>query len=146
MPSPPAASASGQPDDGAAAQLGSQAGRAHAVVVGVLVTEALLVAGVAVWLALSTVQQGADEEGIAVGALVFFVMAAALLGALAVAARRRWGPAHGMAVTLQLLALPMVWQMTQQGFWVGAVPIGALAVAGLVALLSPDGRAAFGRG
>ena len=64
---------------------------------------------------------------------------------VAVGLFRRMGFAYGATVAIQLLCLPIAWQMASESFWLGAIPLATGALAALIALLSPAGRAAFDR-
>jgi hypothetical protein len=86
-----------------------------------------------------------SNRDVAVGTMAYFLTLAALVLLIAVGlwARRRW--LYGAAMFVELIALGLTWEMLTERFWLGAVLLGGTSVAALVALLSRDGRAAFGR-
>jgi hypothetical protein len=118
---------------------------AHQVAALALALEALAMLGVAAWQESGALRGGADNPQVAQGSAAYFLVFGLVVAAFAVAAWRgaRW--VFGPAVFLQVLALPMAVSMASEGFWLGAVLLGGLAVLALVALLAPSGRAAFGR-
>jgi hypothetical protein len=87
----------------------------------------------------------ASNRDVAVGSMAYFLTLAVLvlLIALGLWRRRRW--LYGAAVFIELIALGLTWEMLTERFWLGAVLTGGTALAALVTLLSPGGRAAFGR-
>jgi hypothetical protein len=111
----------------------------------VVALEAVLLLGVAVWQEGGVLAGQAQVVAVAQGTAAYFLLLAVAVAGLSVAVWRaaRW--AFGAAVFVQVLALPLVATMVAEGFWPGAVVLGSLAVLALVALLSPSGRAAFGR-
>lgn len=110
-----------------------------------LLAEMTITLGVAVWQLAGLSVGGAARPEVAVGSSAYFFSLAATVGALAVFAWRgaRW--VYGPAVFLQVLALPVAASMSVEGFWLGTVLLGGLAILGLVLLLPDAGRAAFGR-
>jgi hypothetical protein len=87
----------------------------------------------------------AQVAAVAQGTAAYFLLLAVIVAGLALAVWRAARAAFGAAVFVQVLALPIVATMVLEGFWPGALVLGSLAVLGLVTLLSPSGRAAFGR-
>jgi len=112
----------------------------------VLGAEALLSAGVAVWQLFGLSLGGAARPEVAWGSSTYFLLLAAIVGAIAAFAWRGAGWAYGPSVFLQVLALPLAATMAAEGLWLGTALLGGLAVLGLALLLPGLGRAAFGRG
>jgi hypothetical protein len=113
-----------------------------AVVVGI---EALAMLGVAVWQETGVLGGQAAQPDVAVGTAAYFLLVGAVVAVVAAFLWRaaRW--AFGPAVFLQLLGLLLAGTMASAGLWTGALALGVLVAIGLVVLLSPAGRAAFGR-
>lgn len=111
----------------------------------VLAAEGLLTLGVAAWQLLGLSQGAAERPEVAWGSSTYFLLVAAVVAALAVFAWRgaRW--VYGPTVFLQVLALPLAATMAFEGLWVGAALLGVAAAAGLVLLVSEQGREAYGR-
>lgn len=112
----------------------------------VLGTEALLTAGVAAWQLLGLSGGGVARPEVAWGSSTYFLLLAAIVGAIAALAWRGTGWVYGPSVFLQVLALPLAATMAAEGLWIGTVILGGLAVVGLMLLLPESGREAFGRG
>ncbi|MGA7689592.1 MAG: hypothetical protein WCA29_10235 [Jiangellales bacterium] len=114
-------------------------------VAAVLGAQTALTLGVAIWQLVGLSRGDAARPEVAWGSSTYFLLVAVVVGALAYFAWRgaRW--IYGPAVFLQVLCLPLAASMGTEGFWVGAVALGALAVAGLVLLVSEAGRDAYGR-
>lgn len=87
----------------------------------------------------------ASNRDVALGSTAYFLTVGmlVLLVAAGLWTRRRW--LYGAAVFIELIALGLTWEMLTERFWVGAVLTGSTAIAALAALLSKNGRAAFGR-
>lgn len=108
--------------------------------------EAAALLGVAAWQEAGLLAGEAARPDVATGTAAYFLLVGVAVAALAffLARRARW--AFGPAVFVQLLAGLLAGTMASAGLWVGALVLGGLAVLGLVVLLAPSGRAAFGRG
>jgi uncharacterized membrane protein len=120
--------------------------RAPRVAGAVLAAEALLMLGVAAWQEAGALTSQAQVTAVAQGTAAYFLVFGVLVAGLAVAVWLGVRAAFGAAVFLQVLALPLAVTMASERFWVGALVLGTLALVGLVTLLSPSGREAFGRG
>jgi hypothetical protein len=120
--------------------------RAHRVVVAAVLLEGLALLGVGAWQVAGIVSEGFDDDGVALGSSVYFLLVGGLVLGLLVPVVRRRSWAYGAALFLQVLGLPLAATMAGEGFWVGAVPLGLVALAAAWALVSAPGRAAFGRG
>lgn len=107
--------------------------------------EALALLGFGLWLAYEMIVETPSNRSVATGSMVYFLVLGLGIAAIAIFAwrGRRW--VYGPTVFLQLLALPIAYYMLVGGFVFGAVLVAGVAVTGLVALLSPEGRSAFGR-
>jgi hypothetical protein len=114
-------------------------------VAAVLGAEALLTLGVAAWQLLGLSLGDAERPEVAWGSSTYFLLVAAVVCALAVFAWRGAQWVYGPTVFLQVLALPLAASMATEGLWLGAVLLGATAIAGLVLLISEQGREAYGR-
>lgn len=114
-------------------------------VAAVLAAQTVLTLGVAVWQLVGLSTGDAARPEVAWGSSTYFLLVAAVVGVLAVFAWRGAHWIYGPAVFLQVLCLPLAASMGTEGFWVGAVALGGLAVTGLVLLVSPAGRDAYGR-
>ncbi|HSK27490.1 MAG TPA: hypothetical protein VK894_11340 [Jiangellales bacterium] len=116
------------------------------LVAGTVVSlDAAALLGFALWEVYRSTVETPSSEAVAQGTMAYFGLLGTVVAVLAVAVWRLRSWSHGAAVFLQLLALPVAWTMAGGGFWWGAVLLGGSAVAALVALLSPAGRAAYGR-
>ncbi len=102
--------------------------------------------GVAAWQEAGALTSQAQVTAVAQGTAAYFLVFGVLVAGLAVAVWLGVRAAFGAAVFLQVLALPLAVTMASERFWVGALVLGTLALVGLVTLLSPSGREAFGRG
>jgi hypothetical protein len=92
----------------------------------------------------SRISEATNDE-LAAELPIFFLVLGALVALVAVGLARRSGFAYGAAVAVELLALPIAWEMAQERFWAGAVPVTIAAATALWALWSLPGRAEFGR-
>ena len=97
------------------------------------------------WLMLVRSGDTPSNESVYQGSTAYMFVTGALVLLVAVAAWRGVGWAMSAAVLVQLLALAVTYEMAKEGFWVGAVPLGLASLGAMLALLSPSGRAAFGR-
>jgi hypothetical protein len=116
------------------------------VIVGTVVSlEAAALLGFSGWELYRSTVETPSNQAVAQGTTVYFAVVGVLVALVAVAVWRTRSWSHGAAVFLQLLALPVAWTMATAGFWPGALLLGGSALAALVALVSPPGRAVYGR-
>ena len=109
-----------------------------------LAVETAAMVALVVFLVYADVTGGATSRGGAVMLTVFTALVAALIGWLAWALwrRRRW--ARGPAIVLQLLLLPSGYSMAVSGAaWLG-LPLMAIGLCGVAALVAPGTREALG--
>jgi hypothetical protein len=111
----------------------------------VVLAEGLALLGYGGWLVVQWLTAEASNAELARELPWYFLVFGVLVVLVAVGLFRRMGFAYGATVAMQLLCLPIAWQMASAAFWLGAIPLAGGAVTALVALLSPAGRAAFGR-
>ncbi|HEU0214425.1 MAG TPA: hypothetical protein VFR13_10090 [Jiangellaceae bacterium] len=119
--------------------------RASTVAVAVVVAQGLTLIVFGAWLMLVRSGDTPSNESVYQGSTAYMFVTGALVLLVAVAAWRGVGWAMSAAVLVELLALAVTYEMAKEGFWVGAVPLGLASLGALLALLSPSGRAAFGR-
>lgn len=100
--------------------------------------------GYAAYLAVAAQRSTASNAELADEIPWYFLGLGALVVAVAVGVWRRAGFGYGAAVALELLALPIAWEMARARF-LGAVPLAASAAVALWALWSGPGRRDFGR-
>ncbi len=138
------------PAEGAPAGRPSDSGRAARTPALILVAAVVSAQGAALlaWAGYELVELQRDQasnRAVAVGSTAYFFTLGALILLIAVGlwTQRRW--LYGAAVFIELIALGLTWEMLTERFWLGAVLTGGTAVAALTALLSKNGRAAFGR-
>lgn len=105
----------------------------------------LTVLGWTAWEAYRLATSTPENEKVALGSTLYFATFGVLVLLVAWAFGRRQGWAHGAAVFVLVLALAIAGVMVQGGFWLGAVPLGLVSLAGLVAALRRDTRVLFGR-
>lgn len=107
--------------------------------------EGLAVLAYTGWLGYELLTEEPDNMAVATGSATFLLVFALLVLAVAWGLRRRQSWAGGAAIFLELLALPVAYEMAGGGFWLGTVVLAPAAVLALVALMSEPGRAALGR-
>jgi peptidoglycan/LPS O-acetylase OafA/YrhL len=119
--------------------------RGPAIATAVVVAQGLALVAFGAWLMVARSGDTPSNESVYQGSTAYMFVTGALVLLVAVAARRGVGWAMSAAVFVQLLALAVTYEMAKEGFWAGAVPLGLASVVALLSLLSPSGRAAFGR-
>jgi hypothetical protein len=119
--------------------------RGPAIATAVIVAQGLTLVAFGAWLMVARSGDSPSNESVYQGSTAYMFVTGALVLLVALAARRGVGWAMGAAVFVQLLALGVTYEMAKEGFWAGAVPLGLASVVALQSLLSPSGRAAFGR-
>ena len=105
-----------------------------------VVLEAAALLGFALWLGVETLVETPDNLDVAQGSTAYFVVIGLLVALVATGLVRGWSWAAGAGLFLQLLALPMAWYMARAGFWLGAVPLAAVALVSLAGLVSERAR------
>jgi hypothetical protein len=110
----------------------------------VVAAQAAAVLGYAGYLIVEAQRSQASNADLAADLPWYFLGLGALVLGVAIGLLRRAGFAYGAAVAVELLALPIAWEMTQARF-LGAVPLAGSAILALWALWSPAGRRDFGR-
>ncbi|GAA1970431.1 hypothetical protein [Catenulispora subtropica] len=140
MPSNPTPQA--VPDTAAVA---NQAPRPLLGAAAIVAVESLVALGYAVWLLVEAFVGTPRERGQAIAVAVTFLILAAPLPLVARGLARVKMRARTPAVMLQLLALWVSYFMVKAGFWAGAVPTVACAVAGLACVFAPASTAALTR-
>jgi hypothetical protein len=139
------------PADGAAPGRPSASGQSAArppaliLVAAVVTSQGVALLGWGLYELVQLLRDQASNRDVAVGTMAYFLTLAVLVLLIAAGlwAQRRW--LYGAALFVELIALGLTWEMLTERFWLGAVLLGGTAVAALVALLSRNGRAAFGR-
>ncbi|MBW8803628.1 MAG: hypothetical protein JF587_07175 [Catenulisporales bacterium] len=111
----------------------------------VVAVESLVAVGYALWLLVEAFVGTPRERGQAIAVAVTFAILAAPLPLVARGLSRVTMRARTPAVMLQLLALWVAYFMVKAGFWIGAVPTVACAIAGLACLFAPASTAALTR-
>lgn len=111
----------------------------------VVLAEGLALLAYGGWLVVQWLTAEASNAELARELPWYFLVFGVLVVLVAVGLFRRMGFAYGATVAIQLLCLPIAWQMASESFWLGAIPLATGALAALIALLSPAGRAAFDR-
>ncbi|GAA2054249.1 hypothetical protein GCM10009839_72930 [Catenulispora yoronensis] len=111
----------------------------------VVAVQALVALGYTVWLLVEAFVGTPREQGQAIAVAVTFLILAAPLPLVARGLLRANMRARTPAVMLQLLSLWIAYFMVKAGFWVGAVPTVAAAVAGLAGVFAPASTAALTR-
>ena len=119
--------------------------RGPVIATAIVVAQGLALVAFGVWLMVERWNETPSNESVYQGSTAYMFVTGALVLLVAVAARRGVGWAMGAAVFVQLLALAVTYEMAKEGFWAGAVPLGLASAVALLSLLSPSGRAAFGR-
>jgi len=90
--------------------------------------------GYAAWLGVETVLARPENLAVAQGAAGFLGAVGALVLVVAAGLWGSRGWSRSPAVLVQLLALPVAWEMARGGLYLGAVPLAAVALVALVAL------------
>lgn len=111
----------------------------------VVAAQGLAVLAYTAWLGYELVTAEPDNMAVATGSATFLLLFALAVLGVAAALWRRQSWAGGAAIALELLALPICYEMVGGGFWLGALVLGPAAVAALVALMGEPGRTALGR-
>lgn len=142
MPSNPTPQAVPDTDTGGAA---NQIPRPLLGAAAVVAAESLVALGYALWLLAEAFFGTPRERGQAIAVAVTFLILAAPLPLVARGLARVSMRARTPAVMLQLLALWVAYFMVKAGFWAGAVPTVACAVAGLAGVFAPASTAALTR-
>lgn len=135
------------PRDATASARDERQGRPVGLVVAALVVAAQALAPIvfAIWM---VVRHGSDtpsNESVYEGATIYLIVLGLMVSAIAGGLWRRRGWSFGAAVFVQLLALAVTYEMTNSGFWAGAVPLGVSAVGCIVLLFTTPVRTALGR-
>ena len=117
------------------AQDPSKAAKARAVVASLLITEAVVLAALGVWLLVLTITADSFEFLPLLGVLLFIALGSGGLVAAAIGYRRGRYFGRAPAVLANLIALGVVSYQVQAGLWIAAVPLGILAGATLGAAL-----------
>ncbi len=117
------------------AQDPSKAAKARAVVASLLITEAVVLAALGVWLLVLTITADSFEFLPLLGVLLFIALGSGGLVAAAIGYRRGRYFGRAPAVLANLIALGVVSYQVQAGLWVAAVPLAVLAAATLGAAL-----------
>lgn len=107
--------------------------------------EALTLLGFAGWLVLRHGSEVPSNEQVYSGSVVYLVVFGAMVAIVAASLWKLRGWAFGAAVFMQVLALPIAWQMGGAGFWLGAVPLAMVAVVAVIGLMSGPARLVLGR-
>jgi hypothetical protein len=115
------------------------------IAAGLITVEGAALLGFAGWLLLRRTSEQPSNPGVFQGATAYVLLMGLLVLAVALALwlQKRW--AFGAGVFLQLLGLGVTYQMADGGFWPGAMLLGLVCVAALLALFSAPARAALGR-
>ncbi|NUR63636.1 MAG: hypothetical protein HOV87_34000 [Catenulispora sp.] len=142
MPSNPTPQAVPGTDPGPAA---TQIPRPLLGAAAVVAAESLVALVYALWLLVEAFVGTPRERGQAIAVAVTFLLLAAPLPLVARGLARVNMRARTPAVMLQLLALWIAYFMVKAGFWVGAVPTVACAVAGLAGVFAPASTEALTR-
>lgn len=112
--------------------------------VWLLSAEALAMAGVTALAVVKAIEDSGQSTLSRVATPILALLAVAILGGLALALHRRIAPARSPAVVLQLLLVPIGWQMIVGGLpWPGVASIVA-GIAGVILLLHPSTRSGLG--
>ena len=133
-------------DNPAPAGAGSR-GRPLGLVVAALVVAAQALAPVvfAIWMMVRHGSETPSNESVYEGATIYLIVLGLMVSAIAFGLWRRRGWSFGAAVFVQLLALAVTYEMTDSGFWAGAVPLGVAAIGCLALLFTTPVRTALGR-
>jgi hypothetical protein len=97
------------------------------------------------WAGAELVLTGDTTATGAAGALLQLGLVSVGLILLTFKLRRRVGWSYAVAIVVELLVALMAWPLYQSGLWPAAAVVFLPAVVALLALLTADGRAAFGR-
>jgi hypothetical protein len=133
----------GEPTPSAGPSPRPRSGRVSAAA-GLIALQGVALLGYAGYLAVEAQRATASNAEVAAEIPWYFLGLGALVVGVAAGLWRRAGFGYGAAVALELLALPIAWEMARARF-LGAVPLAVSAVVALWALWSADGRRDFGR-
>lgn len=117
------------------AQDPSKAAKTRAVVASLLIVEAVVIGALGVWLIVLATKADSFELSPLLGELLFVALGSAGLAASAAGYRRGKYFGRSPAVLANLIALGVVSYQVQEGLWLVAIPLAALALATVVAAL-----------
>ena len=113
----------------------SKAAKARALVASLLTVESVVIAALGVWLIVLTIRAESFELSPLLGELLFVALGSAGLAASAAGYRRGKYFGRAPAVLANLITLGVVSYQVQARLWLVAIPLGALALATVVAAL-----------
>jgi hypothetical protein len=108
-----------------------------------LTGEAVLLAGLVVFLLYQDLTARAETAGGAVAVTVYAAIITAIVALLAWSLARRRAWARGPAVVMQLLLIPLGWYALTGGLPALGVPVIIAGVVGALALMAPSTREAL---
>ncbi len=113
----------------------AKAAKARAVVASLLILEAVIIAGLGLWLIFLALSADSFESLPLLGDLLFVAAGSGGLAASAMGYRRGKYFGRAPAVLANLIALGVVSYQVQAGLWIAAIPLALLASATLIAAL-----------